>query len=52
MLAGETNLKISTSFYLKLIGSGHGKGVVDGIGGEAKSIVCQQVLSKMKNVIV
>ena len=30
---------------------GHLKGVVDGIGGEAK-VVCPQVLSKMENVIV
>ena len=28
------------------------KGVVDGVGGEAKSLVWQQVLSKNKNVIV
>ena len=32
--------------------TGHGKGVVDGIGGEAKSLVRQQVLSKSKNVVV
>ena len=39
-------------FHWNFFATGHGKGVVDGIGGEAKSLVRQHVLSKTKNVVV
>ena len=42
----------STTFTWNFFATGHGKGVVDGIGGQAKSLVRQQVLSKSKNIIV
>ena len=38
----------SAKFTWDYFATGHGKGVVDGIGGEAKSMVQQQVLSKNK----
>ena len=42
----------STTFTWNFFATGHGKGVADGIGGQAKSLVRQQVLSKSKNIIV
>ena len=44
--------KYQVHFTWSYFAAGHGKGVVDGIGGEAKSIVHQQVSRKVKNVIV
>ena len=42
----------SAKFTWDYFATGHGKGMVDGIGGEAKSMVRQQVLSKNKNAAV
>lgn len=42
--------KHNTSFTCNYFATDHGKGVVDGIGGEAKKLVHQQVLIKIKNV--
>ena len=36
----------STTFTWNFFATGHGKGVVDGIGGQAKSLVRQQILLK------
>ena len=33
-------------FHWNFFATGHGQGIADGIGGEAKSLVRQQVLSK------
>ena len=37
---------------LEFFATGRGKGIVDGFGGGAKSLVRQQNLSKMENVVV
>ena len=42
----------SAKFTWDYFATGHGKGLVDGTGGAAKSMVRQQVLSKNKNVAV
>ena len=42
----------SVKFTWDYFATGHGKGMVDGIGGVAKHMVQQQVLSKNKNVVV
>ena len=42
----------SAKFTWDYFATGHGKGMVDGIGGEVKSMVQQQVLSKNKNAAV
>ena len=42
----------SAKFTWDYFATSHGKGVVDGIGREAKSMVQQQVMSKNKNVVV
>ena len=39
-------------FHWNYFATGHGTGIVDGIGGEAKSLLRQQVLIKFKNVVV
>ena len=44
--------KYQVPFTWNCFASGHGKGAVDGIGEEPKSIFCQQVLTKMKDVTV
>ena len=38
-------------FTWNYFATGHGKSVVDGIGGEAKPVAYEQVLSKMGNVL-
>ena len=43
--------KYQVPFTWNYFATSDGKGAIDGIGGEAKSIVRQQDLSKMKNVI-
>ena len=42
----------SNKFTWDYFATGHSKGVADGIGGEAKSMVQQQVLNKNKNTVV
>ena len=44
--------KYQVPFTWNYFATGHGKGVVDGIGREAKSIACPRILSKMISVIV
>ena len=39
-------------FHWNFFALGHGKDVVDGTGGEVKSLVRQQVLNKTKNAVV
>ena len=39
-------------FTWNYFATGHGKGIVDGYGGEAKSVAYEQVLSKMGNVLL
>ena len=36
----------------RLFATDHGKSFIDEIGGEAKSFVCQQIQSKVENVII
>ena len=50
-LLHHASKQLSAKFTWDYFATGHGKGVVDGIGGEAKSMVRQQVLSKNKNVV-
>ena len=47
-LSKDLNLPMNWQYFATT----HGKGVVDGIGGAAKSIVRQNVMSKGKNIIV
>ena len=47
-LARLLNVEIIWKFFA----TSHGKGVVDGIGGKAKSTVRQQVLSQKKGIVV
>ena len=50
-LLHHASKQLSAKFTWDYFATGHGKGVVDGIGEEAKSMVRQQVLSKNKNVV-
>lgn len=42
----ELSEKYNKPFLWKYFATSHGKGVVDGIGGRAKSIVCSAIMSK------
>ena len=44
--------KVNGTISWKYLSTSHGKGVVDGIGGRAKSIVRRKVMNKNDDVIV
>ena len=51
-LMKELSKKVGTPFAWKYFVTSHGKGIVDGIGGRAKALVRQKVMSKGKDRII
>jgi len=51
-LLRDISLKLKKDVTWKYFATSHGKGVVDGIGGKAKSLVRQKVMSKNETTIV